>query len=250
MPKIGKFDTDYNALVKRVDAHTKYGNVELNDWIFDKLAIQNNDTILDIGCGFGKQSIPLIEKGYSVTAIDASKPAIDSLIAKTQSPKLNAIVSEFDNIDFLPNDYFDKVISSYAFYYSADRENLLSKIEDSMRANASIFICGPSRQNNLEMKGFLNSIGVEFEEGSAPFMDDIAPNLFEKTFGNVEISILENKLEFPSAENVWEYWSSHNMFDKSIEIKFREALSDHFKSNHNFVSTKVIKGIFSKKHLV
>ena len=247
MPKIGEFDTDHDALVKRVDTHTKYGNVELNDWIFDKLDIQNNNNILDIGCGFGKQTIPLIEKGCSVTAIDASAPAIDSLMERVKSPKLNSIVCEFDNIDFLPNDHFDKVISSYAFYYSIDRENLLTKIENSMRTNASIFICGPSRQNNLEIKKFLRDIGVEFGEGSAPFMDDIAPSLFEKKFGNVETTILENKLVFPSAEEVWNYWSSHNMFNKSIENKFQEALFGHFKSNQTFVLTKIIKGIFSIK---
>jgi len=247
MPKIGKFDTDHDALVKRVATHTKYGNVELNDWIFDKLDIQNNDNILDIGCGFGKQTIPFIEKGCSVTAIDASAPAVDSLLKRVKSSKLNAIVCEFDNIDFLPNDHFNKVISSYAFYYSVDREDLLNKIEKSMRTKSSIFICGPSQQNNLEIKKLLHDIGVEFGEGSAPFMDDIAPNLFKKIFGNVETDILTNKLEFPSAEEVWKYWSSHNMFNKSIENKFQEALLEHFKSNQTFVLTKIIKGIFSVK---
>ena len=52
-----------------------------------------------------------------------------------------------------------------------------------MKKGAKIFVCGPSRKNNMEMKNFLRKVGVELGEGSAPFMEDELPQLFKKYFG-------------------------------------------------------------------
>ena len=48
-----------------------------------------------------------------------------------------------------------------------------------MKKGAKIFVCGPSRKNNMEMK-ILRKVGVEFGEGSAPFMEDELHNFFKK----------------------------------------------------------------------
>jgi SAM-dependent methyltransferase len=245
MPKIGDFDTDTEALKRRVSAHSKFGNAELNNWIFSCIQVREDAHILDVGCGFGKQTLPLLELGCSVTAVDASAESIESLKANAKSEKLKTINCNFDDL-ILPKESFDHVISSYAFYYSNNTELLLSKIKDSMKLNSNIFICGPSSENNLGIKNLLSKVGVTFGEGSAPFMEDTAPKIFEKIFGNVEILTFENKITFPTAESVWEYWSSHNMFDSSIETSFKKELNKHFSENDDFVTVKVARGILSK----
>ena len=96
------------------------------------------------------------------------------------------------------------------------------------------------------MKKLLMSIGIDFGEGAAPFMENEAPELFENKFGNVKTHSFENVLTFPSPDSVWNYWSSHNMFNPSLEIKFKEKVKNHFQINDTFTTTKVVKGVLSK----
>mgnify|MGYP001332041257 CR=1 FL=1 len=246
MPQIGNFDTDSDALVRRVSAHTKYGNAELNDWIFSSIGLSGGLDVLDLGCGFGKQSLPMLSMGCKVTAVDASLESLEFLRSTGDGNNLKIIHSNFDEVE-LPNTFFDAVVSSYAFYYSHDSELLLRKIFEKMKDGAKIFICGPSFQNNMGMKNLLKKIGVNFGEGSAPFMENEAPKLFEKVFGNVERLVFKNVISFPSAEAVWDYWSSHNMFNASVEENFKNELALHFSENDSFETTKVALGLLSTK---
>ena len=248
MPKMGSFDTDSEALVKRVNSHEKYGTTDLNEWIFSALGVSAGDSVLDVGCGFGKQSLALLNMGCKVVAIDASFQSLERLKESGEwaDTQLTVIHNDFDDVE-LPEVEFDCVVSSYAFYYSRDPERVLSKIHERMKNGGAIFICGPTSSNNDGMKSLLNKVGLNFGEGSAPFMEIEAPSLLEKKFGGVEKSIFENRIIFPSANEVWEYWSSHNMFDASIEKEFKMELTRHFLKNDHFVTTKVAIGLFAQK---
>ncbi len=247
MGKIGQFDTDLDALFTRVNSHKNFGSFDINKWIFSQLSIEKNNEILDLGCGFGNQTLELLKLECKVTAIDANSDSLDYLKNFSKSSTLKTIHSEFDSLEKLPSQFFDNVISSYSFYYANNYDELLKNIYQSMKKGAKIFVCGPSRKNNMEMKNFLRKVGVEFGEGSAPFMEDELPKLFKKYFGNFENIEATNTIEFPSESDVWKYWSSHNMFNQEIENKFKKLISDFFESNKKFVTTKVIRGVLSKK---
>ena len=247
MGKIGQFDKDFNALLTRVNTHKNFGSFDINKWIFSLLSIKKNDEVLDLGCGFGHQTFGLLKLDCKVTAIDANKDSLDYLQNHSNSPNLKTIHSEFDFLEKLPIDHFDSVISSYAFYYARDYNSLLNNVHQSMKKSSKIFICGPSRKNNMEMKSFLTKIGVDFGEGSAPFIEDELPRLFNKYFGNFRVIEAKNTIEFPSANDVWKYWSSHNMFNQEIETKFKKLSSEYFEKNDKFLTTKVIKGVIATK---
>ena len=123
MGKIGKFDTDAIALKQRVKAHKDFGNNELNEWIFSSINLKANSNVLDLGCGFGKQSIDMLKRGLFVVAVDASRASLNELEKSSKAEGLNksllAIESKFDNMK-LPSLEYDYVVSSYAFYYSKD----------------------------------------------------------------------------------------------------------------------------------
>lgn len=116
-----------------------------------------------------------------------------------------------------------------------------------MKKGAIMFICGPAFVNNQGMKDFLGKAGVTFGEGSAPFMEKDGPALFSSHFGNVEKCYFENEIVFPNADEVWKYWSSHNMFDKTIEEQFKSNLVEHFDEFDQFVTKKVAIGLKSIK---
>ena len=248
MGKIGNFDTDLDALFKRVNTHKNFGSFNINNWIFSNLSIDKNQNILDLGCGFGSQTIELLKMGCFVTAIDSNKDSLEYLKKKAATSKLTIIHSKFDELETLPINSFDNVISCYAFYYANDYNSLMRNIFQSMKDKSKIFICGPSKKNNIEMKRFLNLIGVDFGEGSAPFMEEKLPMILNDHFGNFKSLDEKNRIEFPNPKSVWDYWSSHNMFNKDIESKFKDSINIFFKDNDKFTTTKIIRGVISQKN--
>lgn len=70
--------------------------------------------ILDVGCGTGLASEPLIENGYDVTGIDPSQRMLE--IAKTNFPDATWVVGVAEKLPFA-DDQFDAAISAQAFHH-------------------------------------------------------------------------------------------------------------------------------------
>src|SRR5215467_7647399 len=93
MGALGKFDTDAAALARRVEAHDQFSALDLNQWCFDLLAISPGMSILDLGCGTGKQSLAmarLVGQTGQVTAVDISAEALELLRNEAAKDGLNS----------------------------------------------------------------------------------------------------------------------------------------------------------------
>src|SRR5713226_7412493 len=78
----GQLSTNTTALKQRLLAHEKYGSNDLNAWIFDHLQLTKGLSMLDIGCGTGKQTLDIaqtIGETGSVLAIDLSQESLNTL---------------------------------------------------------------------------------------------------------------------------------------------------------------------------
>jgi ubiquinone/menaquinone biosynthesis C-methylase UbiE len=84
---------------------------------FEQLRSKHGCTLLDIGCGDGRDSIYFEEQGVKVTAIDFSEEAISRL--KKKAPKINAIVKEIQHMDF-PDASFDAIYAHLSLHYFDD----------------------------------------------------------------------------------------------------------------------------------
>jgi ubiquinone/menaquinone biosynthesis C-methylase UbiE len=69
---------------------------------------------LDVGCGTGLASRPLIENGVAVTGVDVSEPMID--IARKRSPAATWVVGAAEKLPF-ENHSFDAAISAQTFHH-------------------------------------------------------------------------------------------------------------------------------------
>lgn len=106
---------------------------------------KNKGSLLDLGCGQGRDAIPLAKMGYDVVGIDYSKVGIDQLneIAKKENLTLNGFVediyaySKFDKYDFI-------LLDSMFHFTKKDRQKeieLLSRIFKESKTHAIITIC-------------------------------------------------------------------------------------------------------------
>lgn len=72
-----------------------------NEQLFDELNLQpaKNGLAVDIGCGSGFQTIPLLNRGYSVAACDMSEFLLEELRTRTQSERLQTHIA--DALEFI-----------------------------------------------------------------------------------------------------------------------------------------------------
>ena len=89
--------------------------------IIEKYSIQKNDPILEIGCGEGRDAIPLLKQGYNLWATDVSEEAV--YFCKNALPEHSDSFSVMD----CTKDYFEQ---KFDFIYAVAVIHMLVTDED------------------------------------------------------------------------------------------------------------------------
>jgi ubiquinone/menaquinone biosynthesis C-methylase UbiE len=261
MGRLGKFDTDTAALAKRVEAHDRFAALDLNQWCFELLAIYPGMSILDLGSGTGKQSLAmarLVGESGNVTAVDISAEALDSLLSEAARAGLSSRIeicrSDLDDVaGSIKGRFFQRVIACYSIYYAKRPDPLFRFVHSVMQTGGLFFFCGPSQQNNAELKSFHDSLyslvnrPLPERKSAAPFMEGAGQELARQVFGTAEIFFFENPLRFNSPESLYSYWSSYNLYDESLDQAFRDRAADHFEKQGVFETVKRVIGVRARK---
>jgi ubiquinone/menaquinone biosynthesis C-methylase UbiE len=259
LPEKGKFNTDASALLNRIKSHERFGNQNLNEWIFQHLNIEKGDVVLDLGCGTGKQTIPAAKLSGDegkIVAFDASQKALDILMIEGQQSNLEkniiTICNDFNNLSKSIKSFsFDKALASYSLYYAENIEEVFTTIKEHLKPGGIFFFCGPSKENNAALKRFHSSlfdVGVTLPESKAAlFMQEIGESLSKKHFSKTEVYTFKNELQFDTATALYDYWRSYNLYDETLDDQFRSAAIEYFKNHSHFKTVKQVLGIRATK---
>ena len=60
------------------------------NFIIDLLKLNGNEKILDLACGFGRHSLEIARRGFSVVGVDITKEFIDDAAKNSKKESLNA----------------------------------------------------------------------------------------------------------------------------------------------------------------
>jgi ubiquinone/menaquinone biosynthesis C-methylase UbiE len=88
------------------------------------LGVSSGTSVLDIGCGTGLASLPLIRNGYTVTGVDPSEKML--AIARRQAPDATWVLGDAEKLPF-PDKSFGAAVSGQAFHH-VDRTAALNEI--------------------------------------------------------------------------------------------------------------------------
>ena len=182
------YDERYRAVHKRNLRCMGYTSSQIVNEIINKYNIYKNNTILEIGCGEGRDSIALLENGYSLFATDVSPQAI-----KYCKEQYQRFINNFQVLDAI-NGELDR---KFDFIYSVAVIHMLVPDEDRMSFYSFI-----SQHLNESGIALICTMG----DGKTERMTDIskAYDLSERTFEGNAMLVAETScriVTFDTFEN-------------------------------------------------
>jgi tellurite methyltransferase len=115
-----------------------FGNIDI--YLFDQLLKGRFDsckTILDAGCGHGRNLVYFLQHNFEVFGIDQDAGAIEEVRRLSTRlapaiPKTNFMVSKVEDISFADSS-FDVIISSAVLHFAKDRDHFDSMLKSMWR---------------------------------------------------------------------------------------------------------------------
>lgn len=132
--KIPLLDDFYQHFDEDNRLKTRHGYVEYYTNMHYIEKYLDNDlskSILDIGAGTGAYSIPLSNKGYSVTSVELVKHNIDQI--KEKSNKINCIHANAIDLSMLQDNSFDIVLLFGPMYHLMNNEDRIKALSEAKR---------------------------------------------------------------------------------------------------------------------
>lgn len=124
--------------------------------------------IIDLGCGQGRDVIPIARLGYSVTGIDNSRVGIKEMMTRAKSEGLDVTAIIGDIYKFKKYQEYDIVLLDSMFHFDKnDRESeieLINKILNNILIDSIICFCIQDTGNKVEiLKQTIENSSYKFE---------------------------------------------------------------------------------------
>jgi len=134
------WSNEYDNTLGKIGFHA-----ELLTMVAKHCSINNNDKVLDIGCGTGLLSLKLLQKADCViTGIDNSKEMMaifeDKIRRLKLAPRITCRLMDANEINF-KKETFDKIVSSVTLHHLKNKERLMKKAHKMLKPGG-IFVIG------------------------------------------------------------------------------------------------------------
>jgi SAM-dependent methyltransferase len=159
-----------------------FGGIDI--YLFDQLLrgrIRPGMSVLEAGCGSGRNLVYFLREGYDVSAIDPDPRAIDAVrsLAGRLAPALPASNLRVEPVErsTFPDETADVVISSAVLHFARDEDHFRAMLEGSWRLvrRGGLFFCRLA--SSIGMEGRFTPLGngrFRLLDGSDRFLVDEA----------------------------------------------------------------------------
>lgn len=244
--------TQSELLEQRIAENAAAQEIDLPTWIFERVEVSPGDQVLELCCGTGGQTLPMLDRvGDSgrVVAVDISKAALDTLASKAgaRNKRLTGIEASLENflsslVQAEPISGFDLVFCAYGLYYSTDVLRTLRDAKSKLNPRGRIVVAGPFGPNNKQLFDLVRASGVTIAEpvvfSSEAFMLQTVLPWAAETFESVAVHTMVNPVRWATPERVLNYWQNTTFYDAAKRAEFERLLHAHFAEHAQFVNQK------------
>ena len=173
---------------------------DYNSALFDMLVLDENDVVLDVGCGEGSITIPISKKVKKVIGIDSSTKMLEYLEKRAEDENISnieTILKPIEEIKYEEIGNVDVVVCSRSLNGIMPIEEVLEELDKIAKKYVFITIFGP--ENKKIEKDFDREIDKQTED--FPDYDYFFNILFNMgIYANVQRFDLNNYREYESIE--------------------------------------------------
>lgn len=257
-----------NDLLTRINIHDAYGAKNIDKWMLEVLPLEQGMSILDVGCGAGKQCFSYLAHLSGKAAITGTDIS-DELLAKAEeeNKKLGSRVTiqkmDFNKDFTFSDETFDLVSCSFAIYYAEDIPFTIKEIHRVLKSGGYLFTTGPMPENKQMFYDIIREAtgrDIPPMPGSSRYASEILDTV-KAHFSEVNVHVLENPLTFPEVKPFIDYTRASLSEDRLLWNTFFQTKTDFeqimadittvaekwFKRDGKLVMTKVVGGILAKK---
>lgn len=201
------YDERYKAVHQKNLRWMGYAPSDIVFEIIKKYGISADDTVLEIGCGEGRDSSYLLENGYNLLATDVSPEAVNYCKAQYK-----AFSDRFDLLDAVSGtldkkfDYIYSVAVIHMLVPDEDRKAFYCFIKEHLTENGIALICtmGDGKTERKTDIGVAFDMGERVCEGETVLVAEtscriVTVQTFEKELKDIGFEIIEQG--FTSIEN-------------------------------------------------
>lgn len=138
---------------------------DYNDALFDMLILDENDTVLDVGCGEGSITIPLAKRVKKVIGVDSSPKMLEYLKKRAEEnnvDNIKTILKPIEEIKYEDIGDVDVVVCSRSLNAIIPIDETLLELDKIANKYVFITIFGP--ENKKIEKDFDREIGKQTED--------------------------------------------------------------------------------------
>ena len=255
-------------LFTRIKIHDAYGSRDIDKWMLEVLPLEQGMTILDVGCGSGKQCFSYLAHlsgKAEITGGDVSENLLGK--AKEENKKLGNRV-KFQTLNFnekfpFSDMAYDLASCCFAIYYAEDIPFTIKEMHRVLKSGGYLFTTGPMPENKQMFYDIIKeATGKEIPPmpGSSRYASEIF-NSIKAQFSEVKTHIFENPLTFPTVEPFLAYTRASLSEDRLLwntifqtKEDFETIMADITKvaekwleRDGKLVMTKVIGGFLATK---
>jgi len=255
-------------LLTRINIHDAYGARDIDKWMLDLLPLKQGMSILDVGCGVGKQCFSYLAHlsgKANITGSDVSQELLAK--AEEENKKLGDWI-KFQTLNFnepfpFSDDVYDLVSCSFAIYYAEDIPFTIKEMHRVLKPGGFFFTTGPMPENKQLFYDIIKeATGKEIPPmpGSSRYASEII-NAIKAQFSDVNVHIFENPLTFPDPEPFLAYTRAslsedrllwNDIFQtkedfKNTMSKIAEVAEKRYKKDGQLVMTKIVGGFLATK---
>jgi len=143
-----------------VTVQEQFGQIDI--YVFDQILRGNlaaGMTVLDAGCGYGRNLVHLLREGCDIYALDANPAGVEHVrqLAAELAPGLSADHFRVGAIEKMPfaDEFADAVICSSVLHFARDEQHFLAMVEELWRV---------LRPGGMLFCRLGSRIGMQFEE--------------------------------------------------------------------------------------